>query len=717
MVTIQPRIVSCKRATMPRHGSSILISRLTILTFIATLALTSLAIGNNMFISDTQIESLVVNYTASHNNADRERFEQGVRQVAGMWSESDGDLAAFNAFCSDNFISDPTQLRQTADRLEAAFESIDGHLVEMDRDLSWYMDIEAGPILPIDYVIASYSPWAHLDEDMFASRIAFSVLLNFPVYSLDDMLRLGSTWSREQWAQARLARRFTERVPAEVSQTMQKAFMSAGNYIRDYNIWMHHLIDNDGNRPFPKGLKLISHWNLRDELKAQYGETDGLAKQEMIYDVMSKIIRQQIPRAVINNPTVDWRLATNDVFVTKDLDADVLPPADQKAHPGDYVKNTAEPDIRYEQLLGIFHAQQLADQYYPSTPTLIERRFQRYREIPEAEVQRLFESILASEEIARTGKLIEKRLGRKLRPFDIWYDGFKTRSTISEDKLDSMTRAKYPTPDAFKADMPRILTQLGFDANTAQFIASRVEVDPSRGAGHASGPGRRVDNAHLRTRVQADGMDYKGYNIAVHEFGHNVEQVFSTSRIDHPLLAGVPNTAFTEAFAFIFQDRDLELLGIPDTDPNAEHLRALDDLWGTYEIAGVSLVDMKVWHWMYDHPNATAPQLKDATIAIAKDVWNQYFAPVFGIEDVDLLAIYSHMISSAMYLPDYPLGQIISFQIEQYFKTRNLGTEMERMCKQGSITPGLWMQKAVGSDISTEPMLEVSRKALNALGA
>jgi hypothetical protein len=70
-----------------------------------------------------------------------------------------------------------------------------------------------------------------------------------------------------------------------------------------------------------------------------------------------------------------------------------------------------------------------------------------------------------------------------------------------------------------------------------------------------------------------------------------------------------------------------------------------------------------------------------------------------------------------MYLPDYPLGSIISFQIEQYFKTRNLGTEMERMCKQGSITPGLWMQKAVGNDISTEPMLEVSRRALDALGA
>jgi hypothetical protein len=58
-------------------------------------------------------------------------------------------------------------------------------------------------------------------------------------------------------------------------------------------------------------------------------------------------------------------------------------------------------------------------------------------------------------------------------------------------------------------------------------VADHIEVDASRGAGHVFGAGRRDDKAHLRTRVGPDGMDYKGYNIAVHEMGHNVEQVFS----------------------------------------------------------------------------------------------------------------------------------------------------------------------------------------------
>ena len=225
----------------------------------------------------------------------------------------------------------------------------------------------------------------------------------------------------------------------------------------------------------------------------------------------------------------------------------------------------------------------------------------------------------------------------------------------------------------------------------------------------------REDNAHLRTRVGENGMDYKGYNIAIHELGHNVEQVFSTCKIDHSLLAGVPNTAFTEGFAFVFQACDLELLGIPDTSANAVHLRALDDYWGTCEIAAVSLVDMKVWHWMYDHPDATAAELKEAVIAIAKQVWNDYYAVAFGIRDSDLLAVYSHMISYSMYLPDYTIGSLIQFQVEAFFKTRNLGTEMERMCLLGSITPELWMQRAVGSGISVEPLLAAAQRAVAAV--
>ena len=131
-------------------------------------------------------------------------------------------------------------------------------------------------------------------------------------------------------------------------------------------------------------------------------------------------------------------------------------------------------------------------------------------------------------------------------------------------------------------------------------LAAHIVVDPSRGAGHALGAGRRDDSAHLRTRLAADGMDYKGYNIAVHELGHNVEQVFSLNGIDHPLLQGVPGNAFTEALAFVFQERDLELLGLAQPSDDTRHLRALEAFWGSCEIGAVALLDVAVWEWTGD---------------------------------------------------------------------------------------------------------------------
>ncbi len=122
-----------------------------------------------------------------------------------------------------------------------------------------------------------------------------------------------------------------------------------------------------------------------------------------------------------------------------------------------------------------------------------------------------------------------------------------------------------------------------------------------------------------------------------------------------------------------------------------------------------------MWHWMYDNPDATPEQLKKAVIQIAKDVWNEYYAHIFGQKDVFLLGIYSHMISNGLYLPDYSLGHLIMFQIEQFMKGKNLGTEMERMCKLGSITPDAWMKQAVGSPVSAEPLIKAAEEAVKAL--
>jgi hypothetical protein len=425
---------------------------------------------------------------------------------------------------------------------------------------------------------------------------------------------------------------------------------------------------------------------------------------------MEHIVRQTIPQVAVNNPAVDWNPYTNQVRRSAVQDYDG--PARQMKE----VSASPEPDTRYEMLLGTFQALRLVDPFSPTAPTHIARVFDEGRELPEERVRRMFEQVLTSPAVPKVAALIRQRLGRRLEPFDIWYSGFKPRGTYSEAQLDEITRRRYPTPDAFAKDMPRMFRELGFSQERARFLADNIVVDPARGSGHAWGAQLRSLPAHLRTRVAVDGMDYKGYNIAIHEMGHNVEQTFSLKMMDHWLLNGVPNTAFTEALAFVFQAKDLELLGLATPGAQDEALRTLNTFWATYEIAGVALVDMAVWHWMYDHPEATKSDLKKAVIQISSDIWNKYYAPVFNRRDVVLLGIYSHMIERYLYLPDYPLGHLIAHQLEEHMrKTGVVGPEVERISRQGRIAPDLWMEAATGSAVGAESLLAATERALNEL--
>ena len=207
-------------------------------------------------------------------------------------------------------------------------------------------------------------------------------------------------------------------------------------------------------------------------------------------------------------------------------------------------------------------------------------------------------------------------------------------------------------------------------------------------------------------------MDYKGYNIAVHEFGHNVEQTISLYDVDNYMMSGVPNTAFTEALAFLFQSRDLYLLDIDQENKDGEKIGNLNAAWSLMEIMGVSMVEMKVWKWLYENPEATPASLKESTVKYAIEVWNKYFAPVIGVKDSPILAIYSHMVEVPLYLPNYAYGQIIENQIENYIADKKFSDEVDRIFRQGKLTPQQWMTGATGTKISAQPMIEALNKAL-----
>ena len=660
----------------------------------------------------TIIEALV----QRHGEAERVRITRGVNQCAALWRAEDGDL---QAFASESYIADPALREATFARFEAMLEQLDGHVLEIGRELRRPSDLDLGAELPVDALFAGFDVGAHLTEDLFASKLAFIVLLNFEATTLTERLARAGTMTRRDWAEARLTARYDDRVPAAIQQAITKVGADADAYIASYNIWAHHTLAQDGSRPFPSGKKLITHWNLRDELKAQYANgAAGLAAQRTLVRVMERIVTQTIPAAVIDDPHVDWDPFTNDTRraapETVEADAPDHQVADLEA---------PEPDTRYAWLLAQFKALSGADAYSPTAPSAIQRAFEGGRELPEARVVGLLREVLESPQVERVAAIIKARLGRALEPQDIWYDGFKARSAIAEAELDRQTKKRWPTPEAFEKDLPVILKRLHFSDAQAKFLATHIKVDPARGAGHALQAARRGDFPRLRTRVGKDGMDYKGFNIAVHELGHNVEQVYSLYGIDHTLLAGVPNTAFTEALAFIFQARDLDVLGLTSkVDPRSDAERVLNDFWSAWEIAGVALVDVAAWHWMYEHPSATPAELRDAVIAEARAVWTRYYAKVLGGVDehgvaTPLLGIYSHMIAYPLYLCDYPLGHLIAFQLEEHFARserdhKPLGAEFERIARLGNIAPDVWMSEATGAPVSADALLAATARAV-----
>ena len=643
----------------------------------------------------------------------RENEPLGVQQARQLWTEKDGTDEEFDQLVADYYCQTDSErialFESLSTILENVYQSADMLTVELLRPTQLTNATE--PQVS-DWIMSGYSPLAHFSDDLFANKLAFITIINFPHYSLEEKNTLGRHWSRQEWAMARLGDVFTTRVPAEINARMAQMLANAENYIADYNIYMGNLRTEDGRQLWPEDKVLLSHWNLRDELKALYQTSDvsiqhseNVEKQEMIYQVMQRIVDQTIPQQAINNPDCIWK------------------PYEGISELGN--EGISEPYTRYQMILDIAHVMFEEDAYNFSMKSGIIRNFEGEVEMSAEELDSLFRALVGSEQVKAVGAIIRERLGRDLRPYDIWYDGFKARAAMNEDELSVTTRKLYPDALAFAADMPRLLTQMGFYSEDARSIAQHISVEPARGSGHAWPCRGRKEDARLRTRIAPQGMDYKGYNIAVHEFGHCVEEVLDMYFIDYYMLSGVPNTAYTEASAFLWQHRDLQLLpsnsvsgltGEADLASNSEAV--FDQFWSMYEIMGVSLVDMAMWQWIYAHKDASPKELCEATLSIAKDIWNRYYEPVLGEHDCILLAVYSHMVNSPMYLPNYPLGHIVQYQLEEhlakYESQREFAGEYMRIYRLGRLTPKQWMYEAVGEAPSIEPILRAVDKICGA---
>ena len=629
---------------------------------------------------------------ALHGEDCRERIEAGVARVRERWTDQDGDAEALHTFCMTRFVGEPAKLSDLIDRLETATEQVTGHLYEMHRTLRRWSDLRGERMDEIDDLLAMFDPAPDLSDQFYKQKIAFVALLNFDRPDLDTMLADGDHWTPEQWAAVRICRSFGPRIPAEVAELARELGHKSDTFVSDFHVPVGSLVTADGNRPFDADRKLLAHWIIREELRGGYADEDGLSRQRALMWVMGRHIDGTIPASIMSGDLEgDWDPSTNTIGGVEATELVGLE--------------------RYERWLDMFTVAKAYDAHYPDHPTAIARKFDLQREIPEAEVERQLLDLLESPAREPLMAYVAERLGRPLEAHDIYFDEIAPSKPVEE--LDALVRSQFGDHRGLQLALPNLLRGLGYPGGSADFLGSRVQVEIARGAGHAMRPYLPEYNAWLRTNSLDHELGWDGFDTAMHELGHNLEQLISTHFVPRPALRGVPNTACTEAFAFLYQGLAPQVLGLGETSKHADDCTAAQTMLEACQIAGPALLELHVWRWLYANPDADATALRDQVLVTADELWKVHFERFLGPDKHATLAAYQHMIGYPLYLADYALGHIISHQIRQHVQGRDLATETHRICSIGSITPDAWMWRAVGSGIDATAL---GQDAANACG-
>lgn len=629
----------------------------------------------------------IVQQLVRQRRTHRRDIQRGVQACARIWDRKAGTPALLQ-FCERHYVPPGEARQRLLQRLDALYRTIHGSMTYIRKHTRAGLDIADGPLTPAEELLGAFTISSHLQEDYRRFQVAHLVQLNFGT----EDLRPPTT--REGWVERRLADWGREMIPARLTAHASTVMAEVDAFVSSYNLHLDRIDFGDPNVRFPEGTRCISHWGLRDYMMGLYDDPHGLAKQRAILELMRMVVDGEIPAEVLDNPAVRWSIPARTICQNGDR------PRPARGH----------GPLRWAQFRKLFHALRACDPY-TRYGNMIDTKFLEDREMPEPRVRKILTDILGSPVAAGVGRFLAQRLGRPLEPFDIYFKRFVAGTQKAPLGFDLAQR--YPSASALQAAIPEILGRLGFDADRARAIGSKIRVDNGRGAGHAWSPGLPHDPQLLRVRVPAEGINEIEFGTYMHELGHCVEGVLSSYGLDYQSLWGIPNSALTEAFAFTFQDRSDEMLGRPrQADPL---VMTLQRFWEAFEIAAPALVEMDFFHWLYQHPKATAVQMQQAIRTIGDRIWQRYHAKIFGPKSFGLPSVYSHMLWCDLYLADYPLGYVCAYQIRSFLRDKNLGEEMPRMCRVGRIYPDAWMQHAVGAPIDARPLLQDTAAALKAL--
>ena len=657
---------------------------------------TGLNVKQTSFIIDISIKKVQEELINKYGDKNKERILKGSEQLAKNWRKEDGNNEDYIKFCIENFLKED-ELKSNFERIQDNFGIQNGYLAKIRYRINESESFAYTTEVNADKFFRKSIP----SVDPYKEKLALFVQLNFPFYSLDEKREKAKIWNRENWAMVRLGDIYSERQDPDFKAEAEDEANEFQKYIGKYFFRMDHICMPDGSYPFTKPLTLHCHFGLRDNLKEEYTRPGGMERQIITGKLIDHITAGTIPVEFIQDTSTRWNPWTNKLYRIeqgKPLEIEFKP----------------EGTKRYAGLLAEFKNKSSLDKLYPDGSTALKRTFDNAN-LTLQEVETLLRNFLSDPVIAQTGKLISRRLGRPLQPFDIWYSGFQAQAAFPANMLDSLTKAKYPNPMALQKDLPSILIKMGFSASEAGYIGKHVNVRPIISGGYSDQPPMRGDTALMTTVFNSNGLDYKAFRISMHELGHVVCGIYSTREIDYSTLADVPTSGITEGIAEMMAFKNTEGLGLKQLSfEERKDMLSLASLWYLVDLGGQSLTEIETWKWMYAHPKASPEELRLAVLNISGEIWNKYYSSVFGgIKDQHILAIYNHFITGSMYLFNYFIGDVVMFQLYDAFMPDNLVAGLKKACLEGQTLPQLWMEHATGREMSLEPILRSASKAIS----
>ena len=646
-------------------------------------------------IQNTTIKAIINKHALCNENFIR----QTVRLTASRWADSDGLNDDFLRFCLKHYVSNPTRKLKLFHKILEKIETIYGLSMSLHWTNKWSAMMQTGPIEPIDEIFALIDPNDRIEEDFYQSKLSHVILLNFPIVTLAEKKALShSPVDRQLLAQSRLAELCQNLRPSEISAKESSAISQSYQYI-------HHLLSELNRIVFVDSTVLVDipttvdcHWGLRDQIVLHYRTQQGFRKQCLLAKIWERVTLEEVPAEYFINTKTRWDPVSNTLY-----------------HIG---SNSQFNDIsfytgRYARLRDLFEAKKAQDDCSPEMPNYINRSFELEREMSEQLVRQLFTNYLTNPLLPQVAKHLKELLNRDLVAFDIVFNqfGFNTHTAVASHYDDVVAR-KFPTLSHFNDAIPDILIQLGFSPQLASKISKQIKVVACRTGGFSSFPKMRGGDYILATPCDNEKMNFTAFVTAMHELGHCTEGFLSSESTDYYTLGEVPCAAFSEAFAYLFESKSLQILGLEEDTSIAKQNKTLNLFWSAFLNCGIALVDMDCWQWMYKHPGFTAASLKSAVIEISRNIWNCYYKPILGEENSVILAGYSVMLTNPLYLPEYAVAIFIQAQIEHHLTNKILGQEMPRMCKIGRITPDEWMIRAIGEPISSIKLMELAEATI-----